>query len=159
MVNTENFINRLEKILDFYSLSASGFADKIGVQRSSLSHLLSGRNKPSLDFVLKIIEFFPEVDLYWILIGKGVFPKLDEDEKVVVLKNIPITTSLFENNSSLDLFSQSENSETEISKTNNSNFENEEILKPEIPKNNNNSKIERIVTFYIDGTFEAHLPR
>ena len=159
MVNTDNFINRLEKILDFYSLSASGFADKIGVQRSSLSHLLSGRNKPSLDFVLKIIEFFPEVDLYWILIGKGVFPKLDEDEKVVVLKNIPITTSLFENNSSLDLFSQSENSETEISKTNNSNFENEEILKPEIPKNNNNSKIERIVTFYIDGTFEAHLPR
>jgi predicted transcriptional regulator len=42
MVNTEDFIKRLEIILDYYSLNASGFADKIGVQRSSLSHLLSG---------------------------------------------------------------------------------------------------------------------
>ena len=75
MVNTEDFIKRLEIIFDYYSVSASGFADKIGVQRSSLSHLLSGRNKPSLDFILKILEVFPEVDLYWILNGKGNFPK------------------------------------------------------------------------------------
>ncbi|MEY2923436.1 MAG: hypothetical protein RL108_2062, partial [Bacteroidota bacterium] len=34
-----------------------------------------GRNKPSLDFILKILEVFPEVDLYWILNGKGTFPK------------------------------------------------------------------------------------
>ncbi|PZQ78296.1 MAG: XRE family transcriptional regulator, partial [Flavobacterium johnsoniae] len=51
MVNTEDFIKRLEKILDYYNLTASSFADKIGVQRSSISHLLSGRNKPSLDFI------------------------------------------------------------------------------------------------------------
>ena len=159
MVNTENFINRLEKILDFYSLSASGFADKIGVQRSSISHLLSGRNKPSLDFVLKIIEFFPEVDLYWILIGKGFFPKLEETENVSVKKNIPIATSLFENNSSLDLFSPAQKIQTEIEILNNSDSANEEISKMDIPKNNNSSKIERIVTFYIDGTFEAHIPR
>ena len=159
MVNTDNFINRLEKILDFYSLSASGFADKIGVQRSSLSHLLSGRNKPSLDFVLKIIEFFPEVDLYWILIGKGVFPKLEETENVYVRKNIPIASSLFENNSSLDLFSPAQKIQTEIEILNNSDSANEEISKMDIPKNNNNLKIERIVTFYNDGTFEAHIPR
>ena len=68
-------IKNIELILDYYSLSASGFADKIEVQRSSLSHLLSGRNKPSLDFILKIIAVFPEVDLYWILNGIGNFPK------------------------------------------------------------------------------------
>jgi len=50
MVNTDDFIKRLEKILDYYSLSASTFADQIGVQRSSLSHLLSGRNKPQFRF-------------------------------------------------------------------------------------------------------------
>ena len=79
MVNTDDFIKRLEIILDYYSLNASSFADKIGVQRSSLSHLLSGRNKPSLDFILKILDIFPDVDLYWILNGKGTFPKNEEN--------------------------------------------------------------------------------
>ncbi len=74
MVNSEDFIKRLEKILRYYDLSASVFADKIKVQRSSISHLLSGRNKPSLEFVLKVIKTFPEVNLYWLLNGKGTFP-------------------------------------------------------------------------------------
>ena len=75
MVNTEDFIKRLEYLLDYYSLNASSFADKIRVQRSSISHLLSGRNKPSLDFVMKIADAFPNVNLYWILNGKGSFLK------------------------------------------------------------------------------------
>ncbi len=74
MVNTDDFIKRLEKILQFYGLSASAFADKIKVQRSSISHLLAGRNKPSLEFVLKVVKTFPEVNLYWLLNGKGIFP-------------------------------------------------------------------------------------
>jgi len=75
MVNTEEFVKRLEQILQFYGLSASIFAERVGVQRSSLSHLLSGRNKPSLDFVMKICDEFSEVDLYWFLLGEGRFPK------------------------------------------------------------------------------------
>lgn len=74
MVNTEEFVSRLEKVLAYYALSASSFADKIGVQRSSISHLLSGRNKPSLEFVMKVVQSFPEVNLYWLLNGKGSFP-------------------------------------------------------------------------------------
>lgn len=74
MVNTTDFIERLEHLLQYYSLTASGFADKIDVQRSSISHLLSGRNKPSLEFVLKVVKAFPEVNLYWLLNGKGSFP-------------------------------------------------------------------------------------
>jgi len=80
MINSKNFTKRLQQIIDFYSLSASAFADKIGVQRSSISHILSGRNKPSLDFVMKILSSFPEVDLYWLLNGKGTFPKLMKNE-------------------------------------------------------------------------------
>jgi plasmid maintenance system antidote protein VapI len=101
MVNIEDFIKRLEIILDYYSLNASSFADKIGVQRSSLSHLLSGRNKPSLDFILKIVDVFPDVDLYWILIGKGNFPKNTQhsDEKEnkleqVVKQNSPTPSNM-----------------------------------------------------------------
>ncbi|MUH37934.1 XRE family transcriptional regulator [Zobellia amurskyensis] len=85
MVNTSDFIERLEHLLHYYGLSASSFADKINVQRSSISHLLSGRNKPSLDFVLKVVNVFPEVNLYWLLNGKGSFPNDTE-------KEIPKTT-------------------------------------------------------------------
>ena len=74
MINSQDFIRRLQKIIDYYGLSAASFADKVGVQRSSISHILSGRNKPSLDFVMKILTAFEEVDLYWLLNGKGTFP-------------------------------------------------------------------------------------
>ena len=67
MVNVVEFAKRLNIIMDFYQLSAALLADKIEVQRSSISHLLSGRNKPSLEF--------PEVELYWLLNGVGTFPK------------------------------------------------------------------------------------
>lgn len=69
MINTETFTARIEKILQKYELSAAAFAEKIEVGRSSVSHILSGRNKPSLDFVLKINHAFPEIDLYWLLKG------------------------------------------------------------------------------------------
>lgn len=82
MVNTEAFISRLEEILQFYGLSASSFADRIGVQRSSISHLLSGRNKPSLEFVMKVVKTFPEVNLYWLLNGKGSFPQKTEQKRI-----------------------------------------------------------------------------
>lgn len=78
MINTSEFIKRLEKIIHYYGLSASAFAEKIDVQRSSISHILSGRNKPSLEFVMKILSSFPEVDLYWLLNGKGTFPRVAE---------------------------------------------------------------------------------
>ena len=74
MVNSDKFATRLQKIIDFYDESASSFAEKIGVQRSSISHILSGRNKPSLDFVMKILHSYPDVELYWLLNGKGTFP-------------------------------------------------------------------------------------
>jgi len=87
MVNSEEFIKRMEKIVDFYGLSSAAFADKISVQRSSISHLLSGRNKPSLEFVLKVISAFPEVNLYWLLNGKGTFPSQPEKQ------NSPLPTT------------------------------------------------------------------
>ncbi|WP_299837040.1 helix-turn-helix transcriptional regulator [uncultured Tenacibaculum sp.] len=68
-------VERIKLILDHYNLTSSGFAEKIDVPRSSISHLLSGRNKPSLDFIIKIDQAFDEVDLDWLLYGKGNFPK------------------------------------------------------------------------------------
>ena len=75
MINSEDFTFRLQKMMDYYGESASSFAENIGVQRSSISHILSGRNKPSLDFILKVLSSYPEVEMYWLLNGKGTFPK------------------------------------------------------------------------------------
>ena len=66
----ESFIKRLLEILEKKSMSASQFAEKIGVQRSSVSHILSGRNKPSLDFIIKITTIFNDISLEWLVNGK-----------------------------------------------------------------------------------------
>jgi len=92
MINTSEFTKRLQKIIDYYDETASGFAEKIGVQRSSISHILSGRNKPSLDFVMKVLHSYPEVELYWLLNGKGNFPseiKQPENLKATKSFNVP----------------------------------------------------------------------
>ncbi|PQJ72940.1 helix-turn-helix domain-containing protein [Polaribacter butkevichii] len=115
MVNISEFTTRLKKVMDFHQLSASMFADKVGVQRSSISHILSGRNKPSLDFILKVTTEFKDVDMYWLLNGKGSFPK---------------------------------NAETKVSAT--PTFFNETAPETVV------KKIQRIVVFYSDGTFEEY---
>jgi transcriptional regulator with XRE-family HTH domain len=147
MVNIDDFIKRLEIILDYYNLSASAFADKINVQRSSLSHLLSGRNKPSLDFIIKVIEIFPEVDLYWILNGKGTFPKSDKNLSVhsdkIELSSDEINTP--------DLFSTVQTNSKKSSPIIN------EIEKKTNSLSNSEVKtIEQIVIFYTDGSFKNY---
>lgn len=77
MVNTSGFAKRLQKVLDYYGVSATAFSEEIAFNRSTISHLLSGRNKPSLEFVMKVLQKYPEVELYWLLNGKGSFPKSD----------------------------------------------------------------------------------
>jgi transcriptional regulator with XRE-family HTH domain len=64
-------IDRILALLKTKGLSPSQFADAIGVQRSAISHLISGRNNPSLDFVLKILKRYPDVNPAWLLNGSG----------------------------------------------------------------------------------------
>jgi predicted transcriptional regulator len=131
MVNTSNFSKRLQKILDFYGVTATSFSEKIAFNRSTISHLLSGRNKPSLEFVMKVLQTYPEVDLYWLLYGKGSFP-----------------TPL--NKVSTQIKTTSKQNEIPVIDAENSVFENIAI------KNSNTSAIERIILCYKDGTFKQY---
>jgi transcriptional regulator with XRE-family HTH domain len=88
MIHSTDFSKRIQQIIDYYNLNASSFAEKIGVQRSSISHILSGRNKPSLDFIMKILSSFGEVDIYWLLNGKGNFPSLINTKTSLDIKNV-----------------------------------------------------------------------
>jgi transcriptional regulator with XRE-family HTH domain len=100
MVNQEDFALRLKKVMSYYNETAASFSDKIGVQRSSISHILSGRNKPSLEFIMKILSSYDEVDLYWLLNGKGVFPKTET--KSVLPKNVEQTQDSVNTTSKLE---------------------------------------------------------
>ncbi|RAV28750.1 helix-turn-helix domain-containing protein [Sinomicrobium soli] len=132
MVNTEDFTKRLQQVLEYYGVSASAFADRIGVQRSSISHILSGRNKPSLEFVLRILQAYPEVELYWLLNGKGTFPA--GKEKPETGKTVLPATSP-------DLFSGTSPAQDTGKET-------------DAP--GKHPELERIVFFYKDGTFKEY---
>jgi transcriptional regulator with XRE-family HTH domain len=66
---------RLLKFLEEENLTAAKFADEIGVQRSSISHILSGRNNPGYDFIQKILKRFPQLNAEWLLLGSGKMAK------------------------------------------------------------------------------------
>lgn len=140
MVNIEQFAKRLNILMDYYEISAALLAEKIEVQRSSISHILSGRNKPSLEFVMKILKAYPEVELYWLLNGVGSFPKTTEVK-----------------GSAPTLFSEIEMPEIKIN-------EPKAIAKPAVHEIENQRKestdqeIERIVIFYKNGTFKNYTP-
>lgn len=154
-MNSEAIITRLKTVLDFYSLTLSTFADTVEVQRSSLSHLMSGRNKPSLDFVLKVVDKYPEVDLYWLLNGKGSFPKTEETTVIssktnVVSETVNSTPSLFseteekfevknETISSIPKIAQNEPQDKSVSNTRFS---------------DNGKKLVKVMLLYNDGSFE-----
>ncbi|MBP6128533.1 helix-turn-helix transcriptional regulator [Flavobacterium sp.] len=156
MINTDHFVKRLETIFEYYGLTASLFADKINVQRSSISHLLSGRNKPSLDFILKVIENFPEVELLWLLNGKGSFPKgeMGSNEKLTVSSEEKTGQEEEKTEQEIDLFSQ----KTTLFETLPEKKSNTPKIETEVKPMHSESKIERIVVFYNDGTFKNYTP-
>ena len=80
MLEHSKIIERIKKIISDSGLSNSSFADKIGVPRSSISHILSGRNNPSLDLIIKILRNFDDINADFLLKGE-VLPLIDKDSK------------------------------------------------------------------------------
>lgn len=137
MVNSREFIKRLEEILEYYGLSAAAFAEKLEFNRSTISHLLSGRNKPSLEFVVKLLQKFPEVNLDWLLFGKGTFPVSSETAVATTSKNQKPNTG-------------SEVSQNLFTETNG------EIGQKSPQITHPSETIEKIVIFYSDGSFKVY---
>jgi len=76
-------IDRFKYLMKLNNLTASAFADQIGVQRSRVSHILSGRNKPSLEFIQKVLDTYPKVSADWLIAGvKQAQSNPDEDTSV-----------------------------------------------------------------------------
>ena len=86
-------IDRIKQVMEHYEETPAGFAEKIGVNRSNLTHVFSGRNQPSLDFAKKVLTAFPEVSTEWLIMGVGKMIK-DPEEMVPVKKSF-VQTDLF----------------------------------------------------------------
>ncbi|MFT6167097.1 MAG: transcriptional regulator with XRE-family HTH domain [Vicingaceae bacterium] len=128
-----DLIERFRYVMKLNAMTASQFADEIGVQRSSVSHILSGRNKPSLEFIQKVINRFPKVDSTWLINGKtnvGTVPK-EEVQKTEPQKTTELPAK----------------SSEEVGQT-----ETAELRPVSLPEGN--KSIKKIVVFYSDGTFE-----
>ncbi len=70
MINNELITSRIKKLMDDNKLTPSSFAKKIGSKRANVSHILSGRNKPSLNFLIKIVNSFDNITLDWFIVNE-----------------------------------------------------------------------------------------
>jgi transcriptional regulator with XRE-family HTH domain len=97
--------DRIILLIKAKNLTAAQFADEIGVQKSSISHILSGRNNASLDFIQKILLCYPEVSMEWLMFGKG--PIFKSPETVENFNNGgQLNTVSHQVSPHVDLFSQ-----------------------------------------------------
>lgn len=137
MVNSEDFIKKLEIIMEFYGLSATAFAEELEFNRSTISHLLSGRNKPSLDFVVKILQKYPEVTMSWLIFGKGNFPSSSEK---------------------IEKISKSENTSNTIEPGSANLLVKEIMMENDSSANKSSSakRVEKIIILYSDGSFNIY---
>ena len=169
---------RISKVIGYSALSLSEFADEIDVQRSSISHITSGRNKPSLDFLIKIKNRFPDLEWEWLIEGEGEMLKIIEipadvidSTKKTSPTSIPDLFSLINDENfglteSEDKVSKDFPRESEISVPNPEKEKRNDSQRLEIQENKNDiqstenqqNRIKRIVWFYENGKFESFEP-
>lgn len=157
--------SRLKNLIDALGLSDSQFADKCSISRSTLSLILSGKNKKISDVMLsQIHEAFPEVSIMWILFGEGEKFKSQEKESKSSEKgdeneiSLAPATNAFEN-SNLISVNQLENVIQDIiNKSFNSSINSIENLILKTKESSAQRKVSKITVYYGDSTFETFVP-
>jgi transcriptional regulator with XRE-family HTH domain len=159
---------RLVQLLDLEQLTPSKFADIIGVQRSSVSHVISGRNKPSFDFLQKTLKAFPGLNADWLMLGGGtMYDQMGRDVSgnLFATPSEPAEASFPD-----DLFSEDQDSVQNVDSE-------EAILEPQagakidpiptpdtdktskgVSKEDSMRKIVQVMVFYDDDTFKSFGP-
>jgi transcriptional regulator with XRE-family HTH domain len=125
--------DRLKELMEQLSVSAAELADKIGVQRSSISHILNGRNLPSSQFIERLLNSYPEVDARWLITGKGGIFR----SEIISKTNEPVKADVIHSE--------------EIKPSKASQSENPSVV-------NRGKKIEKVLFFYQDRSFSEYFP-
>jgi transcriptional regulator with XRE-family HTH domain len=144
--------DRIIEFLRTENISSANFAQEIGVQPSGISHIFSGRNKPSLDFIVKMLNRYPYLSIDWLLFGKGRMTKdiipgevsTQSQNSGTVESHIP---DLFEVNGASESASLSGKTDGGSKEKN-----------PDHGQTSKNRKTSRVVIFYDDNTFSEFFP-
>ena len=169
-----NLNERISKIIEYSKLSSSEFADEIEAQRSSISHITSGRNKPSLDFLVKVKERFPELEWEWLITGEGEMKKSEIAVETKPNRDYTSLPDLFQliDDDNFGVTESEDKVQKEIPRDFDKSYQRPDktILndsqrleikedKPEIQvTENQENKVKRIVLFYENGKFESFEP-
>ena len=152
-----NLNKKIEQIIIDKGLSPSYFADTIGIQRSSISHILSGRNKPSLDIIQRILKIFPDIDRDWLIFDSEILqqntPQINRQQPV---NQVNTRQNLFEQTpreSPKNFQDQPNAVKPPVSMP-----LKRKIERPTVHTVSPGKQIERIMIFYTDGTFEEKRP-
>ncbi|MBW6478601.1 MAG: helix-turn-helix domain-containing protein [Bacteroidales bacterium] len=163
-------VNRIQEIIKRYDLSPSKLADTLEVPRSTISHILSERNKPSLEFIQKVIDKFPEISLNWLLKGEGnifgkerdLFSDLydEENKESTSKKDFPVsfppeseTESISVKDKEFPAYHGKEKAPEEIA-AGTVNTQEENIKS----KLSGKEKIVKLIVLYENGTFDEYFP-
>ena len=174
--------DRIALLIKAKNFTSAQFADEVGVQKSGISHIISGRNNPSLDFVQKLLQRFPEVSMDWLILGKG--PMFNNESPRPILAEKTLFNFAGSGLNEPDLFSteniaQNQPLEKELSSESDGFklFNSKTELPPEIQRESepvpseikipakvaqqiagNEKSIEKILFFYTDKTFVEYTP-
>jgi Helix-turn-helix. len=182
-----NMIERIKEVMEVKQLSPAQFADLLEINRSNLTHLFSGRNQPSLDFARKILKRFPDIKTEWLIMGVGpmfqdepvykeraqaktldLFTDYSEmDEKIEVSTEDSSPTIESDEETAQDTDIELSMVKKEIQKTRTSKRITSSELKnvskgtegKKILHSQEDKKVEKIVFFYSDNTFETYYPQ
>lgn len=137
--------DRLQQFLTLEQLSPARLSEIIGIQRSGLSHILSGRNKPGFDFINKLLLKFPAINAEWLITGKGKIYKEQLSPSVDLKANNESTVQYSDNT----LFRE----ETQVPEPS------ENLIKEKIWTDDSKKRaLKKMIFIYSDGTFVEYLP-
>lgn len=137
---------RIQEFLAKENKSSAHFAEEIGVQPSGISHILSGRNNPSLDFVIKMLERYPYLSTEWLLFGKG--PMYREKSMPTLFDDV-MPEAENRNGAKSGETSGRDDTQRKITLTDNGQEKSQE----------DRSDLKEIIWFFKDGTFKAFVNR
>ena len=152
---------RLEELMQLLNLNPTQFANAIGVQRATLQHILSGRNEPSLKIIMAIHTSFPDVELEWLLNGKGsAIPGLSQNDSSEAdypllpgMESTFFPTDVRKTAEYLNL--KGEESAPKQRKSRNNKDVRSDIITSD---NSSNKAIKEVVVFFCDGTYQKFSP-
>jgi transcriptional regulator with XRE-family HTH domain len=153
--------DRIRKFMEYKGITPSELADTIGVQRSNVTHVLKGRNKPSFQFIEKMLQIYPELNAKWLLLGVGamvdtplkartLFDQITEKPTAPVMKAEKI-----EEKQVIE-----EPLQTEIKEINNPIGAEKKQPQNELQDQffSSEKSIERMIVFFSDSTFKVYSP-